>query len=115
MFNIGISLRRPCPQPLPMQPAEPHPPLPRRAIVSPDVLCQHVEGQAVLLDMQSERYHSLDDVGTAVWDGLYVDPDVERLVTTLLGVYEVDEPTLRADVAVLLAALSDASLVALES
>lgn len=90
------------------------PPLARRAIVSPDVLSQTVDGQAVLLHMTDEMYHSLDEIGTHVWDALREDGDVDRLVARMLAAYEVDESTLRADLAALLASLADAKLVTLE-
>lgn len=89
----------------------PMPSLPARVSISPDVLCQHVEGQAVLLHLEAERYHSLDPVGTRVWSALTDDPDVERLVATMLGEFDVEEPQLRADLSTLFGSLADAGLV----
>lgn len=91
------------------------PSLPRRVTISPDVLCQHVEGNAVLLNLGTERYHSLDDVGTRMWDALSVDGDVERLVAEMLTVHDGAEQQLRSDVQTLLGALATAGLVAVES
>ena len=87
----------------------------RLVTVSPDVLCQHVEGNAVLLNLATDRYHSLDDVGTRMWDALSADGDVERMVAELLTVYDIDEPRLRSDVHALLGALASAGLVTLEA
>lgn len=89
--------------------------LPRRVTISPDVLCQHVEGNAVLLNLGTERYHSLDDVGTRMWDTLSADGDVEHMIAEMLATYDVDEQQLRSDVEALLGALAAAGLVALEA
>jgi hypothetical protein len=35
--------------------------------VSPEVLFQEVGGEAVLLDLKSESYFGLDDVGMRIW------------------------------------------------
>jgi hypothetical protein len=91
------------------------PSLPRRVTISPDVPCQHVEGNAVLLNLGSERYHSLDDVGTRTWDALSADGDVERMVAHMLTVYDVAGQQLRSDVQTLLGALASAGIVALDT
>jgi hypothetical protein len=36
-------------------------------VPSPEVLVQELEGEAVLLNLASERYFGLDDVGTRIW------------------------------------------------
>ena len=36
------------------------------AVISPGVLFQEIGGEAVLLDLASERYFGLDDVGTRI-------------------------------------------------
>ena len=80
---------------------------------SPDVLCQEVEGELVLLDAESDRYFSLDEVGGRIWAllGDY-DGDVERVVAAMLEEFDVDETTLRRDVDALLGQLRDAGLLA---
>lgn len=83
--------------------------------VSADVLCQTVEGQAVLLNLATERYHSLDEVGSRVWSLLVADGDVEGAIATMLDEYEVDADVLRSDVDALVAALARAGLVHVET
>ena len=89
--------------------------LPAHVFPSPDVLCQQVEGQAVLLDLTGERYYSLDDVGTRIWEALTDESDPSVIVERLLTIYDVDESTLRADLGALIDRLAAAGLVRVES
>jgi hypothetical protein len=86
-------------------------PLPARVGISDQVLFQEIEGECVLLDMTSEQYFGLDDVGTKIWQLLVTDGDTARVVSTLTHVYDVDEVTLRNDVANLIRELSEKGLV----
>lgn len=91
------------------------PALPARVNISDNVLFQEIEGECVLLNMTSEQYFGLDDVGTRVWQLLAEDGDPAKVLQHLQGVYAVDEATLRADLAKLLEQLSSEGLVSLES
>ncbi|MDF2771042.1 MAG: hypothetical protein K0S86_535 [Geminicoccaceae bacterium] len=90
------------------------PSLPGRITICPGVLCQHVEGNVVLLNLGTERYRRLDDAGTRMWDALSADGAVERLVAEMLIAYDVAEQRLRSDVQTLFGALASAGLVAVE-
>jgi hypothetical protein len=76
------------------------------------VVFQEVEGEVVLLDLEADRYYSLDDVGTRCWQLLVEHGEWERVVSTMLAEFEVDEATLRADLAAFLGRLQRAGLVA---
>ena len=91
-----------------------HTPLPARVISSPNTLFREVNEEGVLLNLDSERYYILDDVGTRMWQLLSDQGDVEAAVTQLLEEYEVDEETLRGDVARLLGELTEAGLITVE-
>ena len=88
--------------------------LPTRIMLSPEVFFQELEGEAVLLDLHNEYYYSLDDVGTRMWQLLVEHREVATVVERLLAEYDVDEATLRRDLAQLIAALADAGLVTVE-
>ena len=79
--------------------------------VSKDVLFQEVSGETVLLDLESEQYFGLDEVGTRIWALLNEGQGVAAIVETLLTEYEVEREQLEADVRELLAALLDAGLI----
>jgi hypothetical protein len=75
------------------------------------VLFQEIEGEMVLLDLHSERYFALDDVGARCWLLLAEHGDVDQVVTSMLAEFDIDEATLRADLDGLLARLSAEGLV----
>jgi coenzyme PQQ synthesis protein D (PqqD) len=92
-----------------------NPSLPARVSISDHVLFQEIEGECVLLNMASEQYFGLDDVGTRVWQLLVEEGDPAKVLTLLRQVYAVDEATLRTDLAKLLEQLSSEGLVSLET
>ena len=79
--------------------------------VSKDVLFQEVSGETVLLDLASEQYFGLDEVGTRIWALLNEGRSVGEMVEILLGEYAVGREQLEADVRELLGALMDAGLI----
>ena len=79
--------------------------------VSPDVLFQEVSGEIVLLDLESENYFGLDEVGARVWTLLSEGRHVGEVIDILLGEYEVNRETLERDVQDLLADLLKAGLL----
>jgi len=78
---------------------------------APSVVFQEVEGEMVLLDLESARYYVLDDVGTRIWQLLTEHEDVEQVVSSMLAEFDVDEATLRADLDALLDRLKASGLV----
>jgi Coenzyme PQQ synthesis protein D (PqqD) len=78
---------------------------------APNVVFQEVEGETVLLDLDSAHYYVLDDVGTRIWQLLTEHGDVEQVVSSMLAEFDVDEATLRTDLEALVARLTAAGLV----
>ena len=85
--------------------------LPQSVTISPDVLFQELNGEAVLLDLKTERYYGLDDIGTRMWRLLESNGHVEAACARLLQDYEVDEATLRHDLSELIDNLAMAGLI----
>jgi hypothetical protein len=81
---------------------------------SPEVLVQELDGEAVLLNLESERYFGLDDVGTRLWQHLLEHRRLERVCEEMQKEYDVDESTLRADVLGLVDELIAAGIVSVE-
>ncbi len=86
-------------------------PLPATVTVSPDLLAQELDGETVLLDLHSERYYVLDDVGTRMWQLLSTLRDPQVVCGRLLEEYEIDEATLRHDLGELIAKLEAAGMI----
>jgi len=82
--------------------------------VSNDVLFQEVRGETVLLDLASEQYFGLDEVGTRVWALLGEGKGVDVIVSVLFDEYEADRDRLEADVRDLIGSLLDAGLIRAE-
>lgn len=85
--------------------------LSHRARPADEVLFQDVGGEAVLLNLASERYFGLDPVGTRIWTLLGQDPQLQPTFDTLCAEYDVEPARLEADLLGLVAQLAEAGLV----
>ncbi len=81
--------------------------------VSPEVLFQEVSGEMVLLDLASENYFGLDEVGARIWRLLESGSSVGETMDKLMDEYEVERETLEADLGELLKRLVEAGLIKL--
>lgn len=76
-----------------------------------EVLSQEIDGDSVLLDMKSENYFGLNDVGSHVLKMLHDRSNLRKIVNHLLAIYDVEEKQLETDIAELLQQLLDAGLI----
>jgi len=83
--------------------------------LSPEVISQEVSGETVLLDLESENYFGLDEVGTRIWQLLKETSDLRAVYSTLLEEYEVEEERLQTDLAALLTEIAGLGLITLEA
>jgi len=75
-------------------------------VAVPDhVLFREIDGEAVLLDLESERYFGLDPTGTAMWKAIVARPALGDAVGDLLALYDVDRSALERDLVELTARL----------
>ena len=66
--------------------------------ISENALAQEVNGEIVILNIESESYYTLDTVRTKFWQ-LFTDSDnVEMVIQQLVKIYTIDEVALRRDV-----------------
>ncbi|MEY2539289.1 MAG: hypothetical protein QOG67_3029 [Verrucomicrobiota bacterium] len=68
-----------------------------KATKAPDVMIRQVGDESVILDLNTERYLGLDDVGTRMWNALVASDSVEQAYQQLLGIYGVEPALLRKD------------------
>ena len=88
--------------------------LPKILAVPSDVLSQELDGETVILDLRSERYMSLDSVGSRFWQLVQNGSDAESACHVLLQEYDVEEAVLRRDLAELIAKMCDAGILSVE-
>lgn len=74
-------------------------------------MAQEVEGEMVLFNVETGAYFVLDDVGSRCWQLLSEHGNVDEVVGLLMAEFDVDEQTLRSDLANLVSSLSEAGLV----
>ena len=84
-----------------------------RVRVPDDVLISNLQEESVLLNLDSERYFGLDNVGTRILSVLTTSDSIETAYEVLLREYDVDPQVLRQDLSKLVENLLDQGLVQL--
>jgi coenzyme PQQ synthesis protein D (PqqD) len=72
-----------------------------RISVPADVMVQEVAGESVLLNLKSESYFGLDDMGTCMWRSLTTTSSIQATYEKLLSEFDVEADRLRQDLSVL--------------
>ncbi len=62
-----------------------------------NVLVQTFDNESVLLNLDTEQYHGLDDVGTRMWLALTQTGTIQEAFERLLTEYRVEPGTLKQD------------------
>jgi hypothetical protein len=82
-----------------------------RFAASTEVLAAHLEGEAVLLHMETKDYFRLNDTAAWVWKGLERGLDRPALIESLLERYEVTPEQAERELDTLLGELERRSLI----
>ena len=82
-----------------------------RVTIPKGVLLSAVEGESVLLNLESERYFGLDEVGTRMFSVLTESNSIQVAYEVLLDEYDVDAESLRSDLITLIDNLVDQGLM----
>jgi len=82
-----------------------------RVTVPDDVLISHLQEESVILNLDSERYYGLDDVGTRFLSILTTSDSIETAYERLRHEYDVDPQVLRSDLLALIENLIDQGLL----
>lgn len=83
----------------------------KRVVVPEQVLARQLDDEMVILDLKSEHYFGLDDVGTAMWNEVTQAESIERAYQQLLEQFDVEPETLRTDLNDLVQKLVDSQLL----
>ncbi|MDQ3895966.1 MAG: PqqD family protein [Actinomycetota bacterium] len=78
--------------------------------IPPQVLYREVDGQMVLLNLETEQYFGLNEVGAQIVTRLTEQP-LEQALARLTDDFDVDARTLHRDVDKLVGELMDAGLL----
>jgi hypothetical protein len=84
-----------------------------RVVVPEQVLVRQLDDEIVILDLESESYFGLDEIGTAMWNELTAANSIEQAYKTLLNQYDVEPEVLRSDVQNLVQQLVEQKLLEL--
>ncbi|GEM_PF-1471537 len=91
------------------------PPFTARLAVPTHVMVRQVDGESVLLNLNSERYFGLDAVGTRMWSVLTTAQSIQAAFDALLAEYEVGAEQLRQNLQELVSKLVENGLVEVRS
>jgi len=86
----------------------------QKIIFSDTVFAQEVDGEMVLLDMNSENYFGLDEVGCAIWQAMQEHKVLQRVYDAMLENYDVEPDRLGRDLLAFIEQLRDAGLIELQ-
>ena len=83
----------------------------QKITISEEALSQEVNGETVILDLKSESYFGLDEVGTRVWQLLQEHGDLQKVFDAMLEEFDVDANTLASDMKNLINDLIEKGLI----
>ena len=90
-------------------------PFTKRVSVPQNVMFRELEGESVILNIDSESYYGLDDVGTRMWEVLTQSESIQTAFETLIDEYDVQPDRLRDDLAGLIEQLAEKALIELDN
>ncbi len=82
---------------------------------NPTAISSDLDGESVILDMESGKYHSLDTTGTRVWELLEDKISFNDIVLKLMSEYSVEDQQCTTDVKEFINQLIDLGLVETEN
>lgn len=66
-----------------------------RYVVSPDtVFTRLAEEEAVVLDLNTQRYFSINETGILIWTAMAEPVDLDEILDSLVRIYDIDRDEL---------------------
>lgn len=84
----------------------------RRVSLAPDAVYRRVADETVLLQLTRSVYHSLDAVGTRMFELLLASASIEGALQQVVAEFDVERATAERDLLALVGELEDKGLVA---
>ena len=85
--------------------------LKQKVSFSDAIFAQEVDGEMVLLDMNSENYFGLDEIGCDIWQALQEHKSLQAVYDVMLESYDVEPERLEKDLQVFVEQLKEAGLI----
>jgi hypothetical protein len=80
-------------------------------VASRDVVFRELEGESILLNLETGIYFGLDPVGSRIWQLVQDQRTIAAICDAVGREYDVDDATLEHDVIALVTTLAEKSLV----
>jgi uncharacterized membrane-anchored protein len=81
-----------------------------KVLVPAGVMVRELEGESVLLNINSETYFGLDEIGTRMWELLTTSESIQAVYDSLLAEYDVEPEKLYQDLEILIEKLVEHGL-----
>ncbi len=82
-----------------------------RAVAPAHALVRFLDREAVLLNLETEQYFGLDEIGTRMWQLVTASPNIDTAYQELLAEFDVEPELLRSNLTELLSRLVDSGLL----
>jgi hypothetical protein len=82
-----------------------------RVVIPSHVLVRHLDGESVLLNLETEKYFGLDTTATRMWELVTNSPTIELAYGQLVEEFEVEPEVLRKHLGDLLSELRENGLL----
>jgi hypothetical protein len=83
----------------------------RFKIKSPNIIHETIDGETVIVNLDSGNYYSLDKVGTNVWSSIEKESSLQQIIEAIFLHYEADGEEIKKAISQLLTALHEEDLV----
>lgn len=83
----------------------------KQVTTPPNVLFREIENESVLLNIETEQYFGLDEIGTQMWNTLAHSRSIQAAYDSLFELYDADAQQLKHDLIELLTQLVNNRLV----
>lgn len=77
----------------------------------PHIIHEIIQGEAILVNLETGNYYSSDSVGAVIWDGIESGMTAEQIADAVAQAYAGDANEMRASVSAFLQELADERLV----
>jgi len=76
-----------------------------------EVFASEVDGEAVMMNIQTGKYYGLDEIGTRIWELMKEEIEVKKIINELRKEFDVSEQQCKKDVLTLLGDLEKNQLI----